>query len=712
VTGLSQSVLPTLGGLLLGAAGVGAFLRGRFTPPRNLQDDFFESSPVPMWICDMQTLAFLAVNNAAVARYGFSREEFLAMDLTQIRPIEDVPALREALRLNPNTARSIVSRHRTKSGRLLRVMISSNEVQYAGRHARLVFAIDTTAQALAEEQLRENQAALELAQKVAHLGSYVYDYASGRTTWSDELYRTLGTTRENCSADALWSFDHPEDRMRVREAIARARDERLEYDIDHRIVRPDGTVRYVQERGYSTYDDSGKPLRNFGTVLDITDRKSAETALSHLAYHDQLTSLDNRAGLVDRLGRILKERHAAGLTALFFLDLDRFKSVNDTLGHAVGDSLILEVARRLQRQLRTDELLARSGGDEFVVVAPALQDREHISNLARDLLDTLAAPFTIAGREYTVAASIGISVYPLDARDPDGLLRNADVALYAAKKRGGATFQYYTADLQRTAARRFQLESALRRAIEQCEFTLHYQPVICARTGAVSAVEALVRWTDPELGTVEPSEFIPFAEETGAIRAIGAWVFERVLVQAKRWERAGRPLRVWVNVSATQLKDPTLPIVVRDLLRRYDVKGSLIGLELTESAFIDTDETILSALHRIKALGVTLALDDFGVKYSSLEYLQRLPVDVVKIDRAFVEGLVGNRFNASIVRAVVGVAHDIGFKVTAEGVEAPDQLAILQGLGCDMWQGFLFSPALPADAVDTLLQEKSAYTTA
>ena len=712
MTGLSQSVLPALGGLLLGAASVAAFIRARVKPKPNLWDNVIEASPVPMWICDSETLAFLDVNEAAIAHYGFTREEFLSMDITQIRPPEDVAALHEHMRLSPSKIRSLVTRHRTKSGRLLRVIISSNEVQFEGRPARLVFAIDSTAQTQAEERLRENQAALELAQKVAHLGSYVYDYATDKTSWSDELYSILGTTPENCASDALWSFDHPDDRMRVREEIVRAREERREYDIDHRIVRPDGTVRHVQERGYCTYGDSGQPLRNFGTVLDITERKNAESALAHLAYHDQLTSLDNRAGLVDRLGRLLRERRAAGLNAVFFLDLDRFKSINDTLGHGVGDSLILEVARRLQRQLRTDELLARSGGDEFVIVAPALQDREQISGRANDLLETLAAPFTIAGREHTVAASIGVSIYPLDGHDPDALLRNADVALYEAKKRGGGTFQYYTMDLQRTAARRFQLESALRRAIEQNEFVLHFQPVLCARTGAIGSLEALLRWTDPELGPVSPSEFIPFAEETGAIRAIGAWVFERAVAQAKRWERLGHPIRVWINVSATQLKDPMLPIVVRDILRYHQLDGSLIGLELTESAFIDTDETILAALHRIKALGVTLALDDFGVKYSSLEYLQRLPVDVVKIDRAFVQELAGNRFNASIVRAVVSVAHDVGFEVTAEGVESPEQLVILQSLGCDMWQGFLFSPALPVGAIETLLQEKSAYTTA
>jgi EAL domain-containing protein (putative c-di-GMP-specific phosphodiesterase class I) len=304
---------------------------------------------------------------------------------------------------------------------------------------------------------------------------------------------------------------------------------------------------------------------------------------------------------------------------------------------------------------------------------------------------------------------LGISVYPLDAQEPDALLRSADVAMYAAKARGGATFHYYTAELQRSAEERFRLEAALRRALDKGEFSLHYQPVVCARTGRVIAVESLLRWRDPFTGTVPPSAFIPLAEETGFIRRIGAWVFEQAVAQAKRWADAGSPIRVWINVSPAQLHDASLPQTIAELLRMHDLDGSLIGLELTESSFINHERDLIATLNQIRALKVQLALDDFGVKYSSLEYLQRLPIDTIKVDRAFVTDIASNAFNASIVRAIVSVAHDVGFRVTAEGIESPSELAILNTLGCDAWQGFLFSHARPPEQIDELIGSKAHY---
>jgi diguanylate cyclase (GGDEF)-like protein len=413
--------------------------------------------------------------------------------------------------------------------------------------------------------------------------------------------------------------------------------------------------------------------------------------------------------LRDRLALAINEAQAAGLTPVFFLDLDRFKTINDTLGHSAGDTLIVEIGRRLAGALRTGEVLARTGGDEFMIVAPPVPDRSAISLRARALLETLAAPFTIAGLQHTVSASLGISVYPLDAQEPDSLLRNADVAMYAAKARGGATFHYYTPELHRGAEQRFRMEAAMRRALDGGEFSLHYQPVVCGDSGRVHAVEALLRWNDPHAGLVSPSAFIPLAEETGFIRRIGSWVFEQAFAQAKYWCDAETPVRVWINVSPAQLHDATLPQTLADLLRSYNLDGSLIGLELTESSFIGHGRDLLATLNRIRALKIQLALDDFGVKYSSLEYLQRLPISTVKLDRVFVSNIVNNRFSASIVRAVVSVAHDVGFTVTAEGVESPSELSMVRSLGCDSWQGYLFSPARAAGDIRLLIAGETSF---
>lgn len=661
-----------------------------------------------MYIFERTTLRYLDVNRAALDRYGYTRDEFLSMSAPDLRPPEDVHQLLAALEQN-NTNDFGVFRHRTKDGRILHSAIHKYDIRFRGIPAYLVHAADVTPQYEAEQKLRESEATLQLAQEVAQLGSFTHDYHTKQGTSSPHLCRMLRLQPGEVQDVDLWSFDHPEDTARVREEIESARAEHREYKSDHRIVLHDGTVRFVEERGYWEYDESGEPARMFGTILDITERKASEAALAHLAFHDPLTNLLNRAGLRDRLTSTIKERHAAGLTPVFFFDIDRFKTINDTLGHVVGDQLLVEIGRRLAAQLRPDEVLARTGGDEFIILAAPMPYRTNISLRARQLLEAFSAPFTIGGLEHAVSASIGISVFPLDAQEADALLRNADVAMYAAKARGGNTFHYYTPELQRTAEERFRMESALRRAIDNGEFALHYQPVVSGRTGRIIAAEALLRWNDPDLGQVSPAHFIPLAEETGFVRRIGAWVFEQAFAQAKRWVDNETPLRVWVNVSAAQLHDATLPQTLADLLREYDLDGSLIGLELTESSFINHERDVLATLNQIRALKVHLALDDFGVKYSSLEYLQRLPITTVKVDRVFVNDIVNNPFNASIVRAIVNVAHDIGFHVTAEGIESPSELAILNALGCDAWQGFLFSAARTPEEIEDMMSAEVYY---
>ncbi len=706
VTGFDASLFLTLGGVFFGAAGASALWRANAsrTP---FHAGMFHASPTPMYVFDRGTLRFLNVNGAALDRYGYTREEFLNLTVVDLRPPEDVPLLMQALE---NTQTDLgVFRHLAKDGSIIHAAIRRYELRYRGKPACMIHALDVSSQHDTEQRLRESEATLQLAQEVAHLGSYVYDYQTEKTYCSEELCRILRVAQGDIKRGGLWEFDHPEDSPRVRREIDAAREENRPYKSDHRVLLRDGTVLHVEERGYWALDESGNPLRMIGTILDITERKTAENALEHLAFHDPLTNLLNRAGLRDHLALAIKERHAAGLIPVFFFDIDRFKTINDTLGHSVGDQLLVEIGRRLARQLRTDEVLARTGGDEFMIVAPPMPDRTNISLRARQLLDVFSAPFTIAGLEHIVSASLGISVYPLDAQESDALLRNADVAMYAAKGRGGATFHYYTSDLQRSTEERFRMESALRRALDKGEFSLQYQPVIHTRSGRIVAVEALLRWTDPDAGTIPPSRFIPLAEETGFIRRIGAWVFEHAFTQAKRWSDNGMPIRMWVNVSPAQLHDASLPQTIADLLREHDLDGSLIGLELTESSFINHERDLLATLNQIRALKVHLALDDFGVKYSSLEYLQRLPIDTVKVDRVFVNDIVNNPFNASIVRAIVSVAHDVGFHVTAEGIETPSELSIINSLGCDAWQGFLFSSARPADEIDLMMGAEVRY---
>ncbi|MDQ2679516.1 MAG: EAL domain-containing protein [Candidatus Eremiobacteraeota bacterium] len=688
-------------GIAVGAIGASlAAAKARRNRP-SLGRLLFRENPTPMWIFDTANLGFLAVNDAAVARYGYSREEFLKMRITDIRPREDVD---EMVAILPNLpdVRVVPAtfRHRTRDGSVIQVEIISHAVTYAGRDARIVSSSDVTRRVDAETSLA-------LAQQIAHVGSFTHNTGTGEHSWSAELYQIVGAAPGTFDlSEGLWPFDHPDDAERVKREVESARDSRRGYNIDHRIIRADGVVRYVQEQARWLYDSEGRDVVHFGTVLDITERKSAEAALEHLAYHDSLTGLPNRTALADSFERLLETPQEDALRAVLFIDLDRFKLVNDTLGHRVGDAVLVEIGERLRERLGAEDLVARPGGDEFIVVLARARDKMEIGRRAKDLLGVFNRPFKIAQHDHFVSASIGASIYPIDGRDVDTLLRNADAAMYAAKQSGGNTFNFYTAGLQYAAARRFRLENALHRALERREFTMYYQPVLSIEDSGIVAAEALLRWNDPELGMTLPSDFIPFAEESGLVLKIGEWVFTESIAQAKRWSDAGTPMRVWINVSASQLQTPAIVAALNDSLKDARLDPSLIGLELTESALINESQQTVSVLHQLKALGVVLALDDFGVKYSSLDYLRRLPIDVLKIDRSFLQDVAHDKFHQSIVRAIIGIAHDVGFTVTAEGVETQEQLTFLCGLGCDHWQGYYYSEARPPQDLSRLLAGK------
>lgn len=686
---------------MAGIRDVAARLRALFRAPEPLADQLFVGSPMPMWFYDLHTLRFLDVNQAAVDFYGHSREEFLGMSVLEIRPAGEADGFRRFVSQIGTRPTSRYTTHLKKDGTLVRMAINSRVGAWNGRNARLVSAVDVTAQFEAEERLRQSEASLALAQEAARLGSYVWELQSNRVTISHETYAIYGVSPGELNLDrGLWPYDHPDDAERVEAEVSRSQAERRPFSIDHRIVRPDGAVRYVQERGVWYFDDQGMPTRLIGTVMDISERKEAEAALAFLAYHDPICRLPNRAGLNNVLGTMMTDERRP--FAVFLFDLDRFKNVNDTLGHSAGDAVVREVGERLQHVLHRGETLARSGGDEFVVVAPNLEHRAEIARRAGQLLEAFSLPFKTGLNEHVVSASIGVSVFPAHGETAENLLRNAEVAMYAAKRRGGSVFHLYTDDLQTETERRFRLETTLRQALDRREFVLHYQPVV-DRHGNVAAAEALLRWNDPARGLTSPAEFIEFAEEIGLIHRIGREVFEQALQQARSWEERGTPMRLWINLSATQLENPGLSPTLQSMIRHFRISPESIGLELTESSFIDERDDVLDTLRRIRDLGVQLALDDFGVKFSSLNYLRRLPIDVVKIDRIFVSDLTASRAATSIVKAIVSLAHDLGLTVTAEGVETAEQRDLLVAMGCDHWQGFLCSAAVTAPEFSRML---------
>ena len=445
--------------------------------------------------------------------------------------------------------------------------------------------------------------------------------------------------------------------------------------------------------------ERGMQIGAFGIARDITERKKAEDTIRDLAYHDALTGLPNRALFEDRLSVALAQAHRSRqMLAVMFLDLDRFKVVNDTLGHSGGDKLLKGVADDLQAILREGDTVARVGGDEFTFLLPGIANQEDAIDIAQRILDILRVPRLIDGQEFAITTSIGITVYPQDGADTDTLLRNADTAMYRAKERGRNNFQLYTPAMNAGVFERLSLENDLRHALERDELRVYYQPIAETQTGRIVAIEALLRWQHPERGIVNPDEFIPFAEETGLIVPIGEWVLREAMFQNRAWQDAGhRPMRVTVNLSARQLQQEDMVSIVARLLRETGLAPEHLQLEITESAVMKNVELIIAMLHQIRRMGVGVSLDDFGTGYSSLSYLKRFPIDSVKIDRSFVRDIATDPSDAAIVTTVIAMARNLNLKVIAEGVETPEQLEFLQKRGCDEYQGYLISrPVEPA----------------
>lgn len=472
--------------------------------------------------------------------------------------------------------------------------------------------------------------------------------------------------------------------------------------------RKDGRLFWERAVISPLRDETGAITHYIGIKEDITTQKQYEEQLAYQATHDELTGLANRTMLKDRIDQeakhVLRSHH---LVAVILLDLDRFKVINDSLGHALGDELLCQVARRLEKIVRTTDTVARIGGDEFVVLFSEVASVGVIRKLAIKILAALSGPYLLSDQEVTLSASLGISVAPTDGQDSTTLIRNADIAMYQAKE-GKSGFSFYTQEMNDRLVESLRLEGDLRRALERGEFELHYQPKIDLISGHINGCEALLRWQHPQQGLVSPGHFIPLAEETGLIIPIGTWVLQTVCHQIKQWNDQGLPaIPVAVNLSARQLRSGDIVTLVRDVLQQVELDPGLLELELTESMIMDDPLGAKELLQRLKTLGVSLSLDDFGTGYSSLNYLRRFPFDNLKIDKSFISDVVTDPTGASVVTSIIDIAHNLGLMAIAEGVETREQLDFLIANHCDVMQGYLFSKPLPAAEFARTLKEKT-----
>jgi diguanylate cyclase (GGDEF)-like protein/PAS domain S-box-containing protein len=559
------------------------------------------------------------------------------------------------------------------------------------------------------EALEKSEQRLKETQAIAHLGSWELDLVSNRLYWSDEAYRIFGFQPREFGGtyEAFLEVIHPDDRAAVNAAYTGSvREGRDTYEIEHRIVRKsNGEIRVVHEKCFHVRDGSGRIIRSTGMTHDITERKRLEETIIHLAHHDPLTGLANRRLFTDIIKHELAQANRnRSKVALLFLDLDRFKEINDTFGHETGDELLKEVSKRLRASIRQSDVAARIGGDEFNVILGDIVRQRDITRISMKIMDSFKRPFAVGVYEFNITASMGISIYPDDGDQIEALYRYADIAMYHAKETGRSRFQFYNPDINIRSIERIRMESMLRRSIDLGELAVYYQPQINISSRKMMCAEALVRWKHPEKGLLEPKSFISAAEDTGFITVIDDYVMRTACAQARSWLDAGLPaVCITVNLSARQFQNPDLIDKIRHTLNATGVSPECLNVEITESIAMSNIDRTISRLTELAEMGVHAYIDDFGAGNSSLSRLKQLPIQKFKIDQSFIKNINVSRDDRAIINAVTVLAHDMRISVLAEGVETEEQLSFLRSIQCDEAQGYLFSKALPAGEFGELL---------
>ena len=558
--------------------------------------------------------------------------------------------------------------------------------------AAFVLVNDITRHRRAEQAVRESEARMRKFAEATHAG-IIFHEDGLVTDCNDAILRLTGYKFDELVGTAVIQYVSPDFRDEALANVASG----YERPYESEIIRRDGTRLPVEFEGRAV-PWQGKVLR-LSVVRDISRRRASQARIDYMAHHDLLTGLPNRALLLDRMGFALANARRRGTqVALLFIDLDNFKTVNDSLGHMAGDLLLKVIAARVKGVMRSGDVVSRHGGDEFLVVLPDIEGERGPIPVAEKLLATIGEPMDIEGQSISVSPSIGISLFPRDGGTPELLIRNADAAMYLAKARGRNNFQFFDERLSQAATRALTLEARMREAIRDGEYRLHYQPQMRVDSGALVGVEALIRWPQPDGSFIEPNEFIPIAEQRGVIRPIGSWVLREACRQNRAWQDAGLPpVPVSVNLSVVQFRQRDLLVEVETVLRETGLDPRFLAFELTESMLMDDSAEMLATLEGFKAMGVRLAIDDFGTGHSSLMHLKRYPIDKLKIDRTFIADAPGDPDDRAIIGAIIDLARNMGITSIAEGVDRVEQLDFLRSRGCEEVQGHLFARAMPPD---------------
>jgi diguanylate cyclase (GGDEF)-like protein/PAS domain S-box-containing protein len=735
-------------GVALLLALIGALLSRRLTMPliQRLEEDerryrtLFNLSPHGVVMFNPQTMALIAFNPAVHKQFGYERDEFAALRVDELDAegtLKTDQCVRDIMQSGIGQCDALM---RAKSGEVRDVHVWAQTMEYGGQNVIYAIFEDVTEQRRAEQVLREHRQQLEtlVQERTAELSAaneHLQDEIRERSVAEEEL-KFAGIVYAN-SIEGVLVTDAQGTILTVNPAFVEITGYGAEETIgkNPRILRSDhqgeeffhtmweqlltlGRWRgeiwnrrlngeaYLQQTTITMVrDDAGQPKNYVAVFSDITDLRAKEEKIRHQAYHDALTGLPNRLLFQDRLQQAIS--HASRQhwkVAVMFLDLDRFKIINDTLGHNVGDSLLQSVSERLAQCLRQEDTVSRFGGDEFVILVSEARDRLLIERIAQKITEAFGRPFSIDGHELNITTSIGISVYPDHSADPGVLLKSADTAMYWAKDCGRNNYQLYSHEMNSRGVNRLAMQTALRYALRRGEFELLFQPRIELRTARVIGAEALLRWHHPERGLVLPEEFIGVAEETNLIVPLGDWALRVACEQARIWQDLGFDLRVSVNISARQFTQPDLLSKIDKILEETGLNGHALELELTESLVMQNAEHTVNTLNALTQRGVGISIDDFGTGYSSLNYLKRFPIDTLKIDSSFIRDIPGDADDAAISTAIINLGHSLRLNVVAEGVETKEQLEFLEAQNCDSIQGYYYYRPLAADEFTRLLE--------
>jgi len=597
-----------------------------------------------------------------------------------------------------------------KNNKVMWVFETITPIVYKEDRATLGSFMDITERKRIEKALRQSEEKYRTILESIQEGYFEVDLDGNFTFCNDSMSRLTGHSKEDLIGMNHKQLTNEETAKEVFQAFIDVYNtEEPSKGFDWQIIKKNGVEGYIEASVTLQKDSSGKPTGFKGMIRDITERKRTEQQINYMATHDALTGLPNRLMFSQLLNHAIRsaQRHGKQL-AVLFVDLDRFKVINDSLGHEAGDRLLKEMARRFKRSLRAVDVVGRLGGDEFIILTEEVDELSQIANVAHKILTTTIQPMVLQGEECRVTASIGISIYPGDGTDEQTLIKNADIAMYFAKEEGKNNYQFYSKDIQSQSNKRFSIETNLRRALERNELSLEYQAKVDFKTGMITGVEALLRWENPSLGSITPTQFIPVAEETGLIVPIGRWVMKTACAQNVAWQSQGLPpVCMAVNLSLRQLMDDNLLEDIKTALVDSGMAPNLWELEITESMVMHNPARLIALLTDIKKLGVRLAIDDFGTGYSSLAQIKHFPIDTLKVDRSFIRNLSQDSDNQAITQAIIAMGKTLNLTVVAEGVETQAQEDFLRDHICDEMQGFHFSKPVAPDKFADLLRKNN-----